>query len=234
MSDTTSPPSNSDAVTTGTVEPVDGAAGARRLYVRRSRRRWLLVPVVVVAGVAVAVLAQRVMAPHLYSGTVLQAPEPAPSTAGLVYADGTPFDASAATGEVTVLFFGYTNCPDVCPTTLSVLRRAVDDLGDDAGRVNVVFVSIDPERDTAEIAQAYASSFDPTFRGVSGRPDDVRRVASLYGVYSAAGAPDAAGTYAVDHTATMMGIDTSGHLRLVWPPDVTAEQLTADLDALVS
>lgn len=220
-----------------TVSPAESerdVVPTRAAHRRVSRRRWLLVPVVVVAGVVVAVLAQRVMAPHLYSGTVLQAPETAPSTAGLRFADGTSFDVGASAGEVTVLFFGYTNCPDVCPTTLSVLRRAVDDLGGRADGVNVVFVSIDPERDSASVADAYAKSFDPRFSGVSGASEDVERVASLYGVYAAAGQADAGGFYTVDHTATLMGIDTSGHLRIVWPPEVTAEQLSADLDALLS
>ena len=204
-------------------------------------RRWsgARVAMMALGGLALAVVAValvfRTAGPHLYSGTVLQSPDAAPDLDGLTYADGQPVELAALEGEAVVLFFGYTNCPDVCPTTLSTLAGAVSGLDEgQRDRVEVLMVSVDPERDDLATLQSYVEFFDPDFRGVGGDVDAIERAAAVYGVYHQVGEATAGDDYTVDHTATLMGIDTDGRLRVLWPPDIDREVLAADMAALLS
>jgi protein SCO1/2 len=215
-------------------EPADAVAAAPEGQRRRHRLRTLLLIVgapilAVVAGLAV----YRSFAPHVYSGGVMQAPAPAPSMEGLIWTDGTPVDLTAFEGDLVVVFFGYTSCPDVCPTTLAQISYALDRLGDDADRVHVMMVSVDPTRDDPERLNDYVSSFGPQFVGASGPSEAVERVATTYGIFYEYGEPDANGAYEVAHTATILGIDRDGHVKIVWSPEVEPDALAADLDALL-
>ncbi len=206
---------------------------------RASARRRLLVPALAViaaiaAGVAVAPILVSAFRPHLYTGTVFQGDTPAPSLDGLVYADGSPADLADFDDRVVLVFFGYANCPDVCPGTLSRARLAVELLGEDGDDVEVLLVGVDPERDSPADLEAYVDLFDPRFRSASGQPEDVTRVAALYGVYFRADDHEPGGDgYLVDHTASLLGIDRDGALRIVWAPDVDHEHLAADLRELI-
>lgn len=187
-----------------------------------------------VALVGLGAVARNLLTPHLYAGTVLQSDEPAPSLAELTLADGSPVELGAFRDEVVLVFFGYTNCPDVCPQTMSEVTRALDELStDDRERVNLIMVSVDP-RDQPEDLQAYLEFFDPAFVGASGPTEAIDRAASAYGVYYELGEPDQDGSYTVDHTGTLMGIGPSGALRVVWSPGTRPEALAADLHALLS
>ena len=132
-----------------------------------------------------------------------------------------------------LIYFGYTHCPDVCPATLVKAVNARNQLGGDAERVHVMMVSVDPERDTPEATGDYVESFDPSFLGVTGPREAIERVTAQYGVFSARGEDLGGGDYAVDHTATLMGIDTDGHLRILWSTDVAVDDLANDLDELL-
>ncbi len=130
-------------------------------------RRMAAVVAAVVAGLAVVVLVVprlwSAATPHLYAGTVLQQSTPAPSLDDLVFGDGSTVDLTAFDDEVVMLFFGYTSCPDVCPTTLSVASQAMAKLADDeAERVRLIMVSVDPERDDPADVQNYAGFFHPS------------------------------------------------------------------------
>lgn len=217
--------------TSAAAAPDTAGDTSARARTRRRRRRWAVVAAVVAIGALAGTLGVRWLRPYLYHGAVLQAPDEAPSMEGLHYTDGTPVDLSALRGDVVVVYFGYTHCPDICPTTLAAVSRALDDLGGDADDVHVLVLTIDPERDTDEVLEAYVGAFDERIRGVSGDLASIERVASLYGVYFAKGEAMADG-YAMDHTATLMGIDPDGHLRIVWPNEVTAADLASDLDEL--
>lgn len=133
-------------------------------------------------------------------------------------------------GEVVVLFFGYTHCPDVCPTTLAELAAAMPSLGETADEVHVVFVSVDPRRDTPADLADYVRRFDERFIGVTGDPETIADVASLYGIYYEA--HGTSGSYTVDHTATVSVLDREGYLKLVFPFGTPSEALAADIAAI--
>ena len=138
---------------------------------RAKRRRWRTLALVVGAPLLVVVLGWvglQLFRPHLYSGTIMQAPTAAPPMDGLVWADGNPVDLGAFSGDLVLVYFGYTYCPDVCPTTLTQVARALDELGDDAERVHVMMISVDPERDEPAALGDYVRAFDPDFLGATG------------------------------------------------------------------
>ncbi|MDN7177616.1 SCO family protein [Caballeronia sp. SEWSISQ10-4 2] len=118
-------------------------------------------------------------------------------------------------GKAVVLFFGYTHCPDVCPTTLAELSQALQKLGDDGKRVQVLMVTVDPARDTAPLLGEYVSAFSPTFIGL--RPADTSELVKItkdFRVYYAQAPGKTAGEYTMDHTAASYVFDPQGRLRL--------------------
>jgi protein SCO1/2 len=191
----------------------------------------------VLIGVAVAILGAFValtfvlprFQPHVFSGSVIQSNDKAPRV-DLQASNGETVRIADFEGEVVVLYFGYTFCPDVCPTTLSKLSKAMDLLGEKAEDVQVIMVSVDPERDTPEALAEYVEYFHPDFMGITGELSAVDRVATLYGVYYEKEEGSAATGYLVNHTATVMVIDREGYLKLVLPFEGTAEQIAADID----
>lgn len=126
-------------------------------------------------------------------------------------------------GKAVVLFFGFTHCPDICPTTLADLSQAIKQLGSDAQRVQVLFVTVDPERDTREALAKYVTAFDPRFLGLSGDAAATQKVAKEFRIYYEKRKTGDA--YSVDHSAQSYVIDPQGRLRLL----VRAERIAADL-----
>ena len=135
-------------------------------------------------------------------------------------------------GKVVVVSFGYTHCPDVCPMTLSNLASAVKQLGDDGSRVQVLFVTVDPERDTPQLLGEYVPAFNPGFIGLTGTPDEVARVTKDFHVY--ASARKDGDTYVVDHSAQMFALDSQGRMRLVFAPDMAPKAIASDLRILLN
>ena len=189
---------------------------------------------VVAIGTAIAGVAANRLRPHLYSGTVLQAPTPAPGLDGLRSASGEPVDLAAFEGDAVLVSFGYTNCPDQCPVTLSTAALARAGL-DEASRerVKLLMIAVDPARDDAAALQTYVELFDSTFVGIGGDHVDLQRVATSYGVYAEEVAVADGSDYTVDHTTSLIGIDPGGRLRIVWPPGIDDEQLRRDLEDLL-
>jgi protein SCO1/2 len=131
---------------------------------------------------------------------------------------GEPFHLSDVRGKVTLLYFGYTFCPDVCPMSLSHYKRVKSLLGDDADQLAVVFVSVDGERDTPDRLAHYLSAFDPDFIGVTGTDSEIRTVAKDYGVfYQRASYDNTEADYLVDHTASTFVVGPEGRLRIIYP-----------------
>lgn len=191
-----------------------------------------LVLLVLLFGLGRFVLAQ--FQPHLYAGSILQGDEPAPSLDGLTLSDGRPADLSAFEGKVVVVYFGYMNCPDVCPTALSDVAAAKAMMpADKADDIELVMVSVDPARDSLDELGQFVGSFDPAFLGAGADLPTIDTVAARYGVYYAYGEGDIESGYAVDHTASLMGVDPDGVLRILWSPEVTRPQLAADFEALL-
>ena len=134
-------------------------------------------------------------------------------------------------GKAVVLFFGFTQCPDVCPTTLAEIAGAVKKLGADADRVQVLFVTVDPERDTPKLLADYVSAFDPRFLALRGDLPATQRVAKDFKI-SFAKREQGAG-YTVDHSPQSYVIDTQGRLRLLVRHDRIASDLPEDLKSLL-
>ena len=137
-------------------------------------------------------------------------------------------------GKVLVVTFGYTHCPDVCPMTLSNLASARKKLGEDGKDVQVVFVTVDPQRDTPQILAEYVPAFDPTFMGLTGTPDEVAAATKEFRVYASARPAKPGEEYTVDHSAQMFAFDKSGKLRLVFAPDMQAQAIASDLRILLN
>jgi protein SCO1/2 len=117
-------------------------------------------------------------------------------------------------GKVVVLFFGYTQCPDVCPTTLAALAQTMKALGADASRVQVVFVTVDPDRDTAEVLASYVTAFDPSFVGLRGDAEAIARTAKEFRILYQKQPGRTPESYTVDHSAGTFVFDQQGRLRL--------------------
>jgi protein SCO1/2 len=131
-------------------------------------------------------------------------------------------------GRPTLIFFGFTHCPDVCPTSLFEISEVLKAMGGDADRVNAYFISVDPERDTAAAMKEYLSSFDPHLEGLTGNPDEVAKVITAYRVY-ARKVPLKDGDYTMDHTALIYLMDRDGRFVAPFNLKQTPEAAAADL-----
>jgi protein SCO1/2 len=134
-------------------------------------------------------------------------------------------------GKAVVLFFGFTHCPDICPTTLADIAAAVKSLGPDAERVQVLMVSVDPERDTPGALAKYVTAFDPRFLGLRGDLSATQKVAKEFKIYFEK--RKQGGSYTVDHSAQSYVIDPQGRLRLLVRHDRISADLASDLRALL-
>jgi protein SCO1/2 len=132
-------------------------------------------------------------------------------------------------GKPVLLYFGYTFCPDVCPTTMAELGRMMRELGDRADDVQVIMISVDPERDTPERLGEYVRYFHPSFMGLTGTEDEISQTATPLGIYYARREVEGASGYLMDHTATVLLVDKDGLARLIWPYGTSAEDMAADV-----
>ena len=188
--------------------------------------RALIAAIVVVLGVAAAWLGYEI-----YQQTAAPAGDPYGVPFNLVDQDGEPITEQAFRGQPTALFFGFTHCPEVCPTTLYELSSWFGELGDDAGNIDAYFISIDPERDTPDVLGDYISSVTDRVRGITGDPDDVRDMARGFNIYFKRIETDD-GDYTMDHTASIILLDSEGRFRktIAWGENAeTAMQKLRDL-----
>jgi protein SCO1/2 len=132
-------------------------------------------------------------------------------------------------GRPTLIFFGYTHCPDVCPTSLFEMSQVLRAMGKDADRVNAYFISVDPERDTQAAMKDYLSSFDPHLKGLTGNPDAVAKAITEYRVY-AKKVPLKDGDYTMDHTSLVYLMDRDGKFVAPFNLKRTPEAAAADLE----
>lgn len=146
---------------------------------------------------------------------------------------GKAVDAEAFRGSYTLLFFGYTHCPDVCPATLAILNAALQRLGPDAERIKVLFVSVDPERDGPQELEGYTSHFGDRVVGLTGTRAELDALTKRYRVTYRHDAPDEQGDYLVYHSAAIFAFDPDGHVRLLMSYTDGLPAITHDLQQLV-
>ncbi|MDZ4721438.1 MAG: SCO family protein [Roseiflexaceae bacterium] len=170
---------------------------------------------------------------HEFRGQLLDAPTAATDFT-IIDQNGQPFQLSAQRGKLVALFFGFTHCPDVCPTTLSDMKAIRQRLGSDAEKLQVVFISIDPERDTPELVNRYAKAFDPSFIGLSAPQATLEPLYQAYGVTAIKRElPNSALGYTMDHSTYIYIIDTAGKYRMIFPFDMPIDDITSDLSYLI-
>ena len=136
-------------------------------------------------------------------------------------------------GKVVTLFFGYTHCPDVCPTTLSDMRQVMEKLGKDSERVQVLFVTLDPGRDTPELLARYVPAFHPSFLGLYGDAETTAKTAKDFKIFYQLQPGKTPETYTVDHTAGTLVFDPQGHLRLFLNYGLSSDLIASDIRILL-
>jgi len=148
--------------------------------------------------------------------------------------DGKPVTAADYRHDIVMLYFGYTECPDECPTTLTMLANALHTLGPQASQVRVLFVSVDPRRDTTAVLKRYVNNFGPEFVGL--RPDqaELTALSKRYRISYHYEKPDKYGNYAVDHSSAIFIFDRDGRARLLGLSDNTSQQVASDLRRLLA
>jgi protein SCO1/2 len=155
-------------------------------------------------------------------------------TLALPDVNGQPRTLGDFKGKVTVVFFGYTQCPDVCPTTMAELAQVKKALGPDGDKLQAVFVTIDPERDTPEILKSYMASFDPSFVALRGTVEQTKATAKEFKIFFEKVPGKTEGSYTMDHSAGAFVLDTKGNVRLFERYGAGAEGLTSDIKALIA
>lgn len=147
--------------------------------------------------------------------------------------DGKPVTAHDYTGKITLLYFGYTNCPDICPTTLANLAETLRRLGPKAKQVRALFVSVDPDRDTLPVLKAYANAFSPEMDGLRGTRNAIAALARRYRVAYDVRKPTPGHPYEVMHSSAVFVFDRDGHVRLVTLETGNTAALAADIERLL-
>ena len=192
------------------------------------------------AGLLALALAVGVLASYL---SFSRPPAPRPQTAALLLhapkllpdfsltdTSGTPFTRSQLTGHWSLLYFGYTHCPDACPTTLAALDKMVQGLAKlpPAKRPQVYFVSVDPGRDTLPLLKSYASYFNPGFTGATGSLDKLKALTTPLGADFSYDKPDSRGNYGVIHSTAVVLVDTKAEETALYTPPLDPQSMAAD------
>jgi protein SCO1/2 len=198
-------------------------------------RKLLLLPLLLLALVACAQPAAEhnhaMSEDSMTDGTVLDPPTILEDFT-LPSSTGAPLGLQDLKGRPTLIFFGFTNCPDVCPTTMAEFKRAKEALGDDGANVNYVLISVDPERDTPEAMARYLGSFDPAFIGLQGDEATLRRIGRDFGLYYEKQSPAADGSYDVQHSSAAYLLDTEARLSIVYSYGTPYTTFVRDIQAI--
>jgi protein SCO1/2 len=181
-----------------------------------SRIRFLLWAVAGLAAAAMIILIWRQAEPR--SGVEQTAMSTVGGPFTLTGTDGKPFASSRLNGKPAAVFFGFTNCPDVCPTTLARLARLRQQLGQGDDALSIVFISVDPERDTPSELANYMKLYDTPVVGLTGTPAQIEQVKQQFGIYSRK-VQQPGGGYSVDHTAAVLLMDRNGQFVATLSPD---------------
>ena len=173
-------------------------------------------------------------APPLQAVTLLPQPRELPAF-NLRQSDGTPLVPGELKGHWTLVFLGFTTCPDVCPTTLAEMVQVKEMLGADGDKLQVLFVTVDPERDTAQILKEYLGNFDPSFVALVPTPEELRtKVAPDFKVYYKKVEGSTPTSYTMDHTAGVLLFDPKGKIRVHCSYGTPADSIAADVKTLLA
>ncbi len=200
--------------------------------------RQIPITLIVVAAFAAAIglwLGQRFFStatlPPMKNAVLYPTPRSVPDFK-LTQANGQPLTPDSWRGHWNVVYFGYTSCPDVCPTTLATFKQVWRDLGDQRADVRFDFISVDPQRDTPEKLAKYVAFFSPDFIAATGPDDELTKLTRGLGLLYTR-TTDANGTIEVDHSGSVVIIDPQANLRGIFRPPFAASDVTADLQALM-
>ena len=171
-------------------------------------------------------------ASYSYQGSQIDPPVPAADFT-LTDQDGQPFTLSAQRGKLDLIFFGYTNCPDICPITLTTYARVRKSLGDQAGNVRFIFITVDPERDTEAQIKTHLSHFDPAIIGLTGTRSELEPVWKDYGVFQSSHASTDLAHYDVDHSSRIYVVDGKGNWRMTYPAEMDWQAIVSDVQHLL-
>lgn len=189
-------------------------------------------------GLVAVIVGFTFTGPYTFRGSLIDPPVPAADFT-LTDSQGSDFTLSNQSGSLVLIFFGYTTCPDVCPATLGEMKQirerllADSRLADKADSVRYVFITVDPQRDTAERMGKYLATFDPTFIGLTGSEAQLNPVWKSYGVYRAISETESAAGYLVDHTARVYLVDQDGNLRLTYAFGTPVDDILQDVRYLL-
>lgn len=190
---------------------------------------WSLILLIAVVGIVFGFVIER---PHTFTGSVIDPAVPAPEFS-LLSSQGGEYRLVSRTGKFVLIFFGYTHCPDVCPTTLYEMKEIKARLKEKAEKIEFVFITVDPERDTQDQLTRYLASFDESFYGLTGTTQDLEKVWKDYGVYREIQETDNSLGYLVDHTSRLYLINSQGELMMTYLYETTLDEIVSDLNYLI-
>lgn len=169
---------------------------------------------------------------HIFAGAALDNPDPLPDFT--LTSAGGPVALSDFRGQYVFIYFGYMSCPDFCPTTMAKLATIHEELGEDADKIQVIMITVDPERDAPEALATYLAAFNPTFIGLTGDKEDIDRAGKPFGVFYQYHEGDTAAGYLVDHSTRTYLVGPEGQWLAAYPYDATTAGILADLRWLFS
>ncbi|MDD3762194.1 MAG: SCO family protein [Nevskiales bacterium] len=193
----------------------------------------LIAAVAMIGGLLAAAFLFSPQGTSMQAGTLLKSPRPLPEMQ-LVDENGAPFTRASLRGHWTLLFPGFTYCPDICPTTLALLKQVEQGLGKDAAEVQVLFFSVDPERDTPDVMKRYVHYFSPNFHAATVSEPALKEVAQALGVAYIKVEGDTPESYTMDHSAALVLINPDAEIAAYFTPPHSVEGLVHDLRQLLN
>jgi protein SCO1/2 len=190
---------------------------------------WILILMVAAIGIVFGFVIER---PHTFRGSVIDPAVPAPEFT-LLSSQGDEYRLGSRSGKFILIFFGYTHCPDVCPTTLYEMKQIKAELQEKSDHVEYVFVTVDPDRDTQEQLARYLTSFDQSFFGLTGSTQQLEQVWKDYGVYREIQETSNSLGYLVDHTSRLYLINPQGELMMTYLYETNLDEIVSDLKYLI-